>query len=156
VADLRQRVHASRVISKTKALFFIASFWLVLLAAVSCASNPPRVNDVQQVNQRLQGVWLLQSYRPDVALEAPLLALVNVQFGQMRVTFNGTRLNAQGPALQVARTFQIQEAMDQTATLIVLDPNGVSNRVRVEFRDNLLMFRPLDAPWSGEGTLQRL
>jgi hypothetical protein len=149
-------VHASSVISKTKALLFIASICLVPLAAGSCASNPPRVNDVQQLNQRLQGVWLLQSYRPNVALEAPLLALVNIQFGQMRVTFNGTQLTAQGPALQVARTYQIQEAMDQTATLIVSEPTGVSVRVRVEFRDNLLMFRPLDAPWSGEGSLQRL
>jgi hypothetical protein len=129
---------------------------LVPAATCSCASNPPRVNDVQQMNQRLQGVWLLQSYRPNVALEAPLQGLLNFQLGQMRVTIDSAQLTAEGPGLRVVRSYRIQEVVDETATLIVSEPSGVSVRVWIEFRDNLLTFRPLDAPWSGEGTLKRL
>jgi hypothetical protein len=143
------------VISSARALFVVAPLLLALPASSGCAGNQSRVNDVQQVNLRLQGSWVLRSYRPNVALEAPLAAMLNVQLGQLRVTINGTQLEAQGPALQVVRSYQIQEVVDQTATLVVTEPTGVSVRVWIEFRDNLLTFRPLDAPWGGEGTLQR-
>jgi hypothetical protein len=108
------------------------------------------------LNLQLQGAWLLQSYRPNIALDAPLLALINIQFGQMRVTFDGTRLTAQGPGLQVTRLYQIQQVVDQSATLVLSEPTGESIRVWVEIRDNMLAFRPQDAPWSGEGTFRRL
>jgi hypothetical protein len=125
-------------------------------ATCSCASNPPRVNDVQQISQRLRGTWLMQSYRPNVALEAPLQGLLNFQLGQMRVTIDNAQLTAEGPGLRVVRTYRIQEVVDETATVVVSEPSGVAVRVWIEFRDNLLTFRPLDAPWSGEGTLKRL
>jgi hypothetical protein len=161
VAELRKGMHASRVIAIAKQALVFASLWLVISAVGSCASNPPRVNDVQQVNQSLRRAWLLQSYRSTTTLEPLLQALVNAQFEQMRVTINGTQINgtqltAQGPGVQVVRTYQIQEAADQTATLIVSEPTGASVRVRVEIRDSSLTFRPFDAPWGGEGTLQRL
>ena len=145
------------MISEIKRLLVIVSLASVPFAAGSCAGNPPHVNDVQQLSQRLQGVWLLRSYRPNVSLDPPLLALTNVQFGQMRVTINSNRLIAQGPGLlQVVRTYQIQEIVDQSATLVITEPTGESTRVWVEFRDNLLTFRPMDPPWTGEGTLQRI
>jgi hypothetical protein len=122
----------------------------------SCASSQTRVNDVQQINQRLQGVWLLENFRPNVSLEPGLSALLSLQFGQMRVTVDGSRITAQGPGLQVMRTFQIQETVDQSATLVVTDQTGIAIRVWVEFRDKWLTFRPMDSPWTGEGTLQRL
>lgn len=122
----------------------------------ACASSQTRVTDVQQVSQRLQGVWLLQSYRPNVALELPLQGMLMAQFGQMQVRIDGNQLVATGPGLQVTRSYQIQEVVDAAATLIVSEPTGVSVRVWIEFRDRSLTFRPLDAPWSGEGTLQRM
>jgi len=85
-----------------------------------------------------------------------MLALINIQFGQMRVTMDGTRLTAQGPGVQVARTYQIQASEDESAMLIISDPSGVPIRVSVFLQDNLLTFHPLDAPWSGEGTLRRI
>lgn len=144
------------MIAMKSLVLVIALLGLVPMAAGSCASNPPRVNDVQQANQRLQGTWLLQSYRPSVALESPLLDLINTQLGQLRVTINGSQLTAQGPGLQVARTYQIQEAEDESATIIVSEPTGVSVRVWIEIRDSMMTFRPLDEPWNGEGTMKRL
>ena len=114
------------------------------------------VNNVQVVNQRLQGAWILQSYRPFTAIEGPMAVLVNMQFGQLRVTINGAQISAQGPGVQVGRTYQVLEADDQSATLTVSEPTGASVRVWVAIQDNVLTFHPLDAPWSGEGTLRRL
>jgi hypothetical protein len=127
-----------------------------LLAQASCAGSPPRVNNVQAVNQQLQGTWLLQSYRPFTALEPPLAVLVNMQFGQMRVSINGAQINAQGPGVQVGRSFQVLQADDQSATLTVSEPTGASVRVWIAIQDNVLTFHPLDAPWGGEGTLRRM
>ena len=129
---------------------------LLLLAGAACASSPPRVNNVQALTERLQGAWVLQSYRPFTALELPLVALINLQFGQMRVTITGAQISAQGPGVQVVRTYQVLEADDLSATLNVFETTGASVRVRIEIQGNSLSFHPMDAPWSGEGTLQRL
>lgn len=129
---------------------------LITIGAFGCASHQTRVNDVLVVTQRLQGAWLLTGYHPSVAMEAPLQGMLNMQLGQLKVQITGSQLTASGPGLEVARTYRIQEVVDQTATLVVSEPSGVSIRVWIEMRDPILTFRPLDAPWSGEGTLQRL
>jgi hypothetical protein len=134
----------------------VAALLLAVSVSSGCASSAPRVTEVQQVNMRLQGNWLLQSYRPSVALEAPLVAMLGAQLGQLRVTVDATQLSAVGPGVQVVRTYRIQEVVDQAATLVVSEPSGVSVRVWIEFRENLVIFRPMDAPWNGEGTLRRL
>ena len=134
----------------------VVSLIFVMLAAASCAGSQPRVNYVQVVNQGLQGVWLLKSYRPLTSLDVPLLALVNLQLGQMRVTVNGAQMTAQGPGVQVERTYQVLQADGMFATIVISAPTGEQIRVSVNIEGNLLTFRPLDAPWSGEGTLQRL
>lgn len=144
------------MIHRAKAILVVALSLLAVPAISSCASNAPRVNDVQQISLRLQGNWLLKSYRPSVALEAPLAAMLALQTGQLRVSIDPMQIVAQGPGLQVTRSYRIQEVVDQTATVIVSEPTGVSIRVWIDFRDNLLVFRPMDAPWNGEGTLQRL
>jgi hypothetical protein len=144
------------VIHRAKVVVVVASLLLAPAASFGCASSQPRVNEVQQVNLRLQGNWQLESYRPNVALEAPLAAMLAMQVGQLRVSFNATQFTAQGPGLQVTRTYAIQEVVDTTATLIVSEPTGVSTRVWIDFTGNILIFRPLDAPWSGQGTLKRL
>lgn len=145
-----------RVPSLKATLIAIATFLSILGVLPGCASSQIRANDVQQVTQRLQGSWLLTSYHPSVALEAPLQGMLGMQLGQMRVVIEGTQISASGPGLQVARSYYIQEVVDQTATLVVSEPSGVSIRVWIEMRDPVLTFRPLDAPWSGQGTLQRL
>lgn len=148
--------HALRVIFKSKLLLVLTLLLLVPLGSGSCASNPPRVNDVQQLNMQLRGTWLLQTYHPNISLDAPLLALINIQFGQMRVTFDGTKLTALGPGLQVVRMYQIHEVVEQSATLVLSEPTGESIRVWVSIQDNMLTFRPMDAPWGGEGTFRRI
>jgi hypothetical protein len=144
------------VTAKTKVALLVTSLLLAVCAGNGCGGSQPAANAAQQVNLRLQGNWRLQSYRPTAALEAPLAAVLAIQFGQLRVAVNGSQISAQGPGLQVVRSYTIQEALDQTATLIVSEPTGVSIRVWVEFHDDVLTFRPLDAPWTGEGTLQRI
>jgi hypothetical protein len=144
------------VIHRAKAILVVTLSLLALPAISGCAGNAPRANDVQQISLRLQGNWLLKSYRPNVTLEAPLAAMLALQTGQLRVSIDPMQIVAQGPGLQVTRSYRIQEVVDQTATVIVSEPTGVSIRVWIDFRDNLLIFRPMDAPWSGEGTLQRL
>jgi hypothetical protein len=133
---------------------------IVLLSAVlafaalpSCSASSRSTADPSQIVMRLQGDWLLTSYRPNVPLEAPLQGLLQAQLGQLRVRVEGDRISATGPFVQVSRTYRVQEAFDQTATLVVSEPTGVSIRVWIERQGNVLTFRPLDAPWNGEGTL---
>ncbi len=156
VARPSLRTHALGV--ATKPNWIVAKFvlGLVLCSVVSCAGSSRRVNEVQLVNQRLQGTWVLQSYRPFTALELPLVALVTLQLGQMHVVIGGTQITAEGPGVQLLRNYQVLEANEQSATLVVSESTGASVRVRIEIQGNLLTFHPLDAPWSGEGTLQRL
>jgi len=111
---------------------------------------------VKQMNQRLQGTWLLKSFNPREPLEPALFTLLSLQFEQMRVVVDGSRITAQGPGLQVLRTYQIQEAIAPSATLLVIDQSGIASRVWVEIHENWLTFRPLDSPWAGEGLLQRV
>jgi len=126
------------------------------VALGSCASSPKRVNDVQQMSQKLQGVWVLKSFTPREPLEPALFALLSTQLGQMRVSVNGSQITAQGPLLQVVRTYRVQEAADSTATLLVIDQSGIAVRVWMEILYNRLTFRPMDSPWTGEGVLERL
>ena len=142
--------------SSTQAIRWLLLVMLAVLPS-ACASQQPRVNYVQQVNLGLQGNWLLQSYKPFTPLEPPLAAVVNFQCGKMRISISGAQMVAQGPGVQIARTYRIVEADDQGATLQVSDTFGSSVRVWVGVQGTLLTFRPLDAPsWNGEGTLSRL
>lgn len=72
------------------------------------------------------------------------------------MTVQGAQITAQGPGVQVMRTYQVLQADGAFATLAISEPTGESIRVSINIEDNLLTFHPLDAPWSGEGTLQRL
>lgn len=150
------RRHACRVSNQLKSTLVRILMALVVLSVTACGSSQPRVNHVQVMNQRMQGAWLLQSYRPFTSLDAPMAALVNLQLGQMRVTINGAQITAQGPGAQVVRTYSVLEADDRSATIVVSEPTGASVRVWLAIEGNLLTFHPLDAPWGGEGTLQRL
>lgn len=85
-----------------------------------------------------------------------LQGMLQSQLGQMQVLVNGSQLAATGPGVSATRNYQIEEVLDKTATLVVSEPSGVSIRVWIEIRGRTLTFRPLSAPWSGEGTLQRL
>jgi len=144
------------VLARFRITLVAAGIVLSLGACPACGRSQPQITSVQQLNQRLQGVWLLQSYRPSVSLEMTLQGMLLSQLGQMQVLVNGSQLIATGPGVSATRNYQIEEVLDQTATLVVSEPSGVSIRVWVEIRERTLTFRPLSAPWSGEGTLQRL
>ncbi len=146
----------SCVFTRPKSLVFRILVVCAILLGFACASSQTRTNEVQVITQKLQGEWLLQSYRPFTSLDPPMAAVVNVQLGQMRVSINGAQMTAQGPGVQVVRTFSVIEADDRSATLDVSEPAGSSVRVWIGLEGSLLIFRPLDAPWGGEGTLRRL
>ena len=151
-----QPLNYKSVSPQLKSIAVRVSLGLVLFASVSCASNQPRVNDIQLVNQSLQGAWLLTSYRPLMSLDVPLAALVNPQLGRMQVIVNSTQMSVQGPGVQVARTYQVLKADEMFATLAITAPTGEVVRVSISIDGNVLTFHPLDAPWTGEGTLRRL
>jgi len=144
------------VSNKLKLVAFRALLGFATLATASCAGGQAQVNNVQVVNQGLQGVWLLKSYRPLMSFDVPLAALVSPQLGQMRVTVQKAQMTVQGPGVQVVRTYQVLQADGVFATIVISAPTGESVRVSISIEGNLLTFRPLDAPWTGEGTLQRL
>ena len=146
----------SLVTAKLRSIAIALVLVLAPLGLGACGSSQKRVDYVQQVGQGLQGAWLLESFRSLEPLEPALLALLTLQFGQLRVVVNGTQITAQGPGLQVLRTYKIQEANEDSATLLVIDQSGIAVRVWVEIRDNSLTFRPMDSPWTGEGVLRRL
>jgi len=144
------------VSNKLKLVAIRALLGFALLASASCAGSQPQVNNVQVLSHGLQGAWLLTSYRPLMSFDVPLAALVNPQLGQMRVTVQGAQMTVQGPGVHVVRTYQVLQADGVFATIAISAPTGESVRVSIHIEDNLLTFRPLDAPWTGEGTLQRL
>jgi len=144
------------VSNKLKLVAIRTLLGIVMLATASCAGSQPHVNNVQVANQGLQGTWVLKSYRPLMSLDVPLAALVNPQLGQMRVTVQGTQMTVQGPGVQVVRAYQVLQADGVFATIAISAPTGESVRVSISIEGNVLTFRPLDAPWTGEGTLQRL
>jgi hypothetical protein len=89
-------------------------------------------------------------------MEAPIQAMMAAELGQLRVSLDASQLTATGPGLQVTRGYRIVEVVDQSATLVVTEPTGVSMRVWIDIHNDTLTFRPLDAPWNGEGKLLRV
>jgi predicted transporter len=155
LASVEVQLHAERAMKPICLVFVCFVFGIAVGAGCACSGTQTRTSDLQQTQQSVQGTWLLRSFHPTVALEAPLQAMLNAQLGQMRITIQGSQIQAQGIGVNVVRTFTVIEVIDRVATLLVSEPTGVSTRVRVELRDGMLYFWPIDAPWTGEGILQR-
>jgi hypothetical protein len=104
------------------------------------------------------GPWRLIDYRPDVALEPMLQAMLVAQLRTMVVRFEGGTLNAQSPTLQLARPYTLENVAGATFTLASPDIQGggiVRSRCEVSEDGRHITFRSETDPWTGTGALER-
>jgi hypothetical protein len=102
--------------------------------------------------------WRLVDYRPDVALEPMLQALLAQQIRTMIVRFDGQTLSAQSPTLQVTRPYRIENASGPIFDLVSPDFQGGG-----ELRSHCLLSddgRRIDChaqtdPWTGTAVIER-
>lgn len=119
----------------------------------------PVVQDTASIQLRLTaGPWRLLDYRPDVALEPMLAAMLAAQVRTMVVRFDGRTLTAQSPALQVARPYSVENAAGPLFDLVSPDMQGggtLRSRCQVSDDGRLVTFHAETEPWTGTGTLAR-
>lgn len=110
----------------------------------------------QEVNQRLMGSWVLESFRPEAPLEPMLAGLLAAQFGNMVVQFDGQTMLASGVGVSTTRRYEITEAQFNRFKLVSYDDKGVSYETWGQFRNTgELWFDSRTPPWRGTGSLRR-
>ncbi len=146
---------------------------LILLVALAAAAaglsagcggsqSPPAspvAQDTASIQSRLTaGPWRLVDYRPDVALEPMLQAMLAAQVRTMVVRFDGRSLSAQSPTLQVNRPYTVENAAGPLFDLVSPDMQGggtLRSRCQVSEDGRLVTFHAETEPWAGTGTLAR-
>jgi hypothetical protein len=115
--------------------------------------------DTASIQSRLAaGPWRLVDYRPDVALEPMLQALLGAQVRTMVVRFDGRTLSAQSPTVQVTRPYTVENAAGPTFDLVSPDLQGggaLRSHCQVSDDGRQLVFHAESDPWTGTGTLAR-
>jgi hypothetical protein len=135
----------------------IAAAGLTVFALPACGSKQGAGTDgVLVATQRLQGKWLVKTFVPESPLEAPLQGLLTAELGHLTVTFSGADYTAVGPAINVTGRLRIDSAEGNLMSGAFIDATGVAYRVSGQFDGALFRFRSYDAPWRGEGTLERV
>jgi hypothetical protein len=151
--------------------------WVALLASLvtvvalaGCASNQGQpasavAQDTASIQSYLAaGPWRLVDYRPDVALEPMLQAMLAAQVRTMVVRFDGRSLMAQSPTLQITRPYSIENPAGLAFDLVSpeLQPGGgatgdatMRSHCEMGIGGRVLTFRARSEPWTGIGTLQR-
>lgn len=145
-----KRIHAA---------FFVLLALLAASALVGCGGSQRTPQNAAAAsraaaNRRLQGAWVLASFKPEVSLEPMLQGLLAVQVGHMRVTFDGKQIVALGPGVSATRQYVVTDAAFDRAQITVYD-EGVPYQVEGEFRGNQILFHALTSPWRGTGVLVR-
>ena len=140
--------------------FVIAS--LLLIALTPACGGAPRNSvdvlaaDIANANNTLQGVWQLDGFRPDLALDPGLAALLALQLPTMRIRFENGRVHADSPTLHIDRAYSIRDAFGPRFTLVIRDDQGVGDESECEFRDNdHVAFHGTSDPWRGVGSIHR-
>ncbi|HET9959381.1 MAG TPA: hypothetical protein VFQ61_33050 [Polyangiaceae bacterium] len=134
---------------------------LLLLATVagttvSCQRQASRGPDkVLVAGQRLQGTWVLVSFKPEKPLEAPLQGLLDAQMRMLRISFDNSSYKAVGVGLNVQGRFQVLSAEGDLFSGTMYDPTGVGYRVSGQFDGQQFHFASYDAPWRGTGLMER-
>ena len=130
---------------------------VVLLACVSgCggqASEP--TNPSVAANQRLQGEWRLLSFRPTLALEAPLQGLLDAAQKTLSIQFTNGEFTATGAGVQTGGRYEITTASGDLLTGRIIDRAGVAYPISGQFMTNQFHFTCTQSPWGGTGVLER-
>lgn len=128
----------------------------VALTLPACGSKQNSGSDgVVVATQRLQGKWVLKTFVPESQLEAPLQGLLNAELGHLTVTFAGADYTAVGPGINITGRVRIDSAENDLFSGAFIDATGVAYRVSGQFDGAIFRFRSYDAPWRGQGTLER-
>jgi hypothetical protein len=154
------RVRFSAMSIVRRALFLAGLVAQPLLAGCggssSAAPRDATQESIASADARLRGRWVLVGYKPDIPLEPTLAMLLSTQFEHMTITFDGNRMLAEGPGINVTRKYRIREAYGDHFRAEVSDEFGVAYDSSNDFTGNLLQLRALTDPWRGTGTLRRL
>jgi hypothetical protein len=131
---------------------------------LGCGGSPsPAVQtarDTASIQTRLvSGPWRLADYRPDVSLEPMLQALLLQQLQTMVVRFDGQKLSALSPTLQISRPYTITNVAGLVFDIVSPDfQGGGTLRSHCEMSDDgqRVVFRAQTEPWTGTGVINRL
>lgn len=137
---------------KTHAVLGLA---LAASLVLGCGGGAQAVDPSQAANQRLQGSWRLMSFRPNLALEAPLQGLLDAQFANLTITFSSGQFTAAGPGVDTSGRYEITEASGDSLTGRVYDRAGAGYGITAHFVGVQLQFTSTDVPWAGAGVLER-
>jgi hypothetical protein len=134
---------------------------LVAVTQLSCGHERGAVHNaaaeaVAGVSQRLNGRWVLVSFKPDLPVETALQLLLNDQFEHLVVTLSGNTLHAQGPGVDFTRTFRIAEAYGDHFNATVYDSYGVGIESVCDFNGNTLLVNGATDPWRGRSIFRRV
>ena len=131
-------------------LMFVAWF------ASACGGQPSEAtNPTAAANQRLEGEWRLLSFRPTLALEAPLQGLLEAQFKALSIGFAKGEFTATGPGVQTDGRYEITSASGDVLTGRLLDRAGVAYGISGQFVTTQFHFTSTSSPWVGTGVLER-
>jgi hypothetical protein len=137
---------------------------LLLAAAASCGgsqlSAEAAVAQQAATSQArlVAGPWRLADYRPDVALEPMLKALLAQQVRSMVVRFDGRTLSAQSPTVQLLRPYALDNITGLAFSLVSPDIQGggpVRSRCEISDDGRRITFHAETEPWTGTGALER-
>jgi hypothetical protein len=128
---------------------------LVASLSVACGGGGAAANPSQAANQRLQGNWHLLSFRPNLALEAPLQGLLDAQLKTLTITFTAGQFTASGPGVDSAGRYEITDASGDSLTGRIYDRAGAGYGITGQFVGTQFQFTSTDPPWAGMGALER-
>jgi hypothetical protein len=135
----------------------LSAFSSVLACSLlACGAHDAKAPEPRSVmSQRLEGHWLLTSFRPRTTFEPMLDALLRAQLGAMRIQVDDGMLHATGIGVGAARRYEVTAAAGEDFKATLYDERGVPYALSGQFRDDRLAFTSLDEPWQGEGELVR-
>ena len=135
-----------------------AALALVLLACSACSGAGAGMTGAQaaeqQVDQRLDGVWRLQSYVPAAALSPALL--LSMTSDSILVRFEKGIIRNANDSLTFERKYRITNVKERNFTLFISDDTGVEYENQCQFDDSgRVIFQTITPPWTGRGVLER-
>lgn len=124
--------------------------------APGCRDAVIATPEVEQarIDERIRGVWRLNSYVPDHALSPALL--LSMSADAILVRFEDGRMRSATSALDFDRTYRIANVDGLRFSVFISDPHGFE----VESRCTLgsggeIAFQTITEPWKGHGVLIR-